>query len=117
MKREIVLGLAVIVLLSGFASYAYVGRKAKVELPCIASASEQCPPADFLKDYDGWHALKEDINEISREKDLQRKQDTLVGWANRINQQIPPGYTFNEVNRKFERRVQALPPSTPPVTK
>ncbi len=78
----------------------------------------QAPSVQFLKDYDEYMALSNDVAakqdalaKTSRVKQMQEEQDRAVGMGQRLSQSVPAGYMFDAKTRAFlPRPVAPAPP-------
>jgi hypothetical protein len=88
-----------------------------------APAGAQQPSPLFLSQYDTWKGLSDDVSHKQAQiqkmnivKDLQDEQDRLVGFAQRLNQQVPTGFSFDEKSRTFVP-IPSKPATTTPGAK
>jgi hypothetical protein len=75
---------------------------------------EICPDENWVNTYKDYKQLQDDITKLASSdsaKELRKKIDESTGIATRLNNSVPPGYSFDEKGFKFVPRVSPVAPT------
>lgn len=75
---------------------------------CVAGLDEQCASDLWYTDYQKLRGLQKQYNAP------QEVADQMSGLAMRLNQQMPPGFNWDEGKQRFVRIPHPLSPVVPP---
>lgn len=116
-KNRIVTLVVTLVAVAGLAVAGVYRSRAAANIPaCYAGDGQVCPSDQFSSDYQAFLALRDQVVAATRSsalRDFQAKSDQLVGLQQRLGQEIPKGYQFDEGTRKFVK-IPPTPTAAPP---
>lgn len=95
----------------------YYLSRTSANTKCYAGAQEQCPTPSFLDEYKDMKSLNDELEagkQSSAVKRLITISDQLSGMRQRMQGEVPPGFTYSEDKGKFVAVARPTPP-VPPV--
>lgn len=101
--------IAVLILTAFLVLAACSSKSAKAQYKCVAGPDEQCASDLWYADWARLKGLQD------KYKPPQPVADEMVGLATRLQQQVPPGYSWDVGKERFVRT--PVPPPPPEVKK
>lgn len=109
--------VGLLALVAFFAAYAWkTSASARSEsLSCSPTLQAQCPSEDFLRAYDHWRKLRDQLGNSDGSEVVtvrEQRSDEFAGLTNRLQGMVPKGYQFDDIKRRYVIIPQPVSPLT-----